>query len=75
MLRMNELHEGDIYMHDGRKLYAKLLRVQGTDETGGAVTVEMAGEVASMGLALFMRKFNVIAVQELANDAYENQGQ
>lgn len=74
MLQMNNLKVGDIYQHDNRKLYAKLLRWQGDSESGGAVTVEMAGEIATMGLALFLRKFNVIHVQDMARDAYENQG-
>ncbi len=73
MLLMSDLKVGDIYMHDSRQVYAKLLRIQGTDETGGAVAVEMAGQESTMGLTYFMRKFNVINVQELGKDAYKNQ--
>lgn len=74
MLLMRDLKVGDIYMHDSRQVYAKLLRIQGDDERGGAVTVEMAGQESTMGLTYFMRKFNVINVQELGKDAYQNQG-
>lgn len=74
MLTMRDLQEGHVYEHDNHRLYAKLLRWVGDSESGGAVTVEIAGEITTTGLAGFMRKYNVIHVQELAEDAYKNQG-
>lgn len=74
MLLMSDLKAGDIYMHDNRVVYAKLLRWQGDAESGGAVTIETIGLEHTIGLALFLRKYNVINVQELARDAYKNQG-
>lgn len=74
MLRNNELVEGNIYRHDNGTLYAKLVRVIGNPETGGGATIEIAGEITTMGLALFMRKFNAVHVKELADRAYEDQG-
>ena len=74
MLVSSEIREGDVYVHDNHVIYAKLLRVIGDPENGGAATVEIAGEVTTMGLALFMRKFNIISVKELSDDAYQDQG-
>lgn len=74
MLRPSEIREGEIYMHDDRQVYARLLRVIGDTESGGAATIEIAGQATTMGLALFMRKFNVVQVQELGEDAYKDQG-
>ncbi len=74
MLLMNDLLPNTIYKHDNGKLYARLLRWQGDSESGGAATLEIAGQQTTVGLAYFMRKYNVISIQELANDAYQNQG-
>ncbi len=75
MLRMNELQPNQIYKHDSGKMFARLLRWQGDSESGGAVTIEIAGQQTTVGLAYFLRKYNIISIQELANDAYQNQGQ
>lgn len=74
MLRDSELHIGDIYMHDNQKTLVRLMRVVGDSESGGAVAIEMSGKETVMGLALFMRKFNPITVQELPNDATKEKG-
>ncbi len=74
MLQMNDLFPNQIYRHDNRKVYARLVRWLGDSESGGAATVEIAGQETVLGLNAFMRKYNVVDVRELADDAYKNQG-
>ncbi len=74
MLQMNDLHEKEIYMHDNRQVFARLVRWLGDSESGGVATIELAGDVTNVGLAYFLRKYNVITVQELADHANQSQG-
>ena len=73
MLKMSDLRAGDIYVHDDGTTYARLLRWVGDSESGGAATIELSGEPRTVGLALFLRKYNTIVIGELPSDATEDQ--